>query len=117
MKKLLAVLALVCAVGCGGDGGGAFPNVAGVYVLTNQTSGCNFDPSVTVSQNGGNIIIQANDAGFIDASGTIDSAGNFDVAGGAGADSFSCNGIFTTTAANGACNTQGFNCNLTYTKQ
>lgn len=125
IKNFLLFFFAIIISSCGGGGGtgtteGGFPDVAGTYDQTDITTICNglFDTVIEVIQNDKNVILQATNEGFSDASGTIDEDGNFTVGGqfGDGTD-FTCTGTIIEGIAQATCSGGSIDCDVTYEKR
>lgn len=81
------------------------PSVAGVYTCDSGCSGtCTFDNSLTVLQNGSNVILRSDS--YPDSTGTIDNNGNFTTS----SSSCDCSGTIISGTAVAQCTCQGTTC-------
>ena len=115
MKRItLITLSLIGLAACGGGSSNNPPNIAGTYNLTNTDCPGSFDPQVTVTQNGSDVVAQAaNPLFFNDAQGSVDNDGNISASDANG----SCDLQFINGVITGSCSGDGQTCQVTYTRQ
>ena len=116
-KNAIAIVALaILFASCGDDDGPSSsnpPSVAGTYTCISGCFGtCNFDNTLTVTQNGSSIIIRSNS--FPDSQGTVFDDGSYQTE----SSNCSCSGQFILDSATSNCRCGGVTCQtVTYSVQ